>query len=100
LTVRRVVVVAIIACLSLEMSGLAAVCGDPVGATDCDRSGGDCPPNCDSCVCCSFPKTTAPALPAGTPVLEVVTRGWTDPVDAPLSVEPADIFHVPKQLLA
>ena len=98
--VLRAAILAIILCLSFEMSGLAAVCGDPIGAEDCDGAGGECPPNCHSCVCCSFPKTINVGSSITLPLPPVVRRAWLVGVDAPPSTEAADIFHVPKLLFA
>lgn len=100
LLVLRAALLVTVMCLSFEMSGLAAVCGDPIGAEDCDGSGGECPPNCHSCVCCSFPKTIVSSSSVSIPQRHVVTGAWLVGADAPASTDPADIFHVPKLLLA
>ena len=57
--VRRAVLVILLAMLTFNVSGLAAVCGDaPCDDESCpgDLSGGECAPNCHFCSCCSLPK--------------------------------------------
>jgi hypothetical protein len=88
--------------LTFDVSGLAAICGD----ADCDEScptdvsGGQCPPNCHFCSCCSLPKVMSPsAATAFTPPARGSTR-WIQTNRRPDSPEPADILHVPISLLA
>ena len=101
--VFRAVLVAAILCLSFELSGLAALCGDPGCTDECpsERWGGQCPPNCQACGCCSLPKLVAPALP-GSEVIRPATRSiaWSWTSELPLSPDPADILHVPRLLRA
>lgn len=96
--VLRAALLAIVMFLSFEMSGLAAICGDPVGDADCDHSGGKCPPNCNSCSCCSVPKMDLTVCQFIMPAPAVVAHGWPAGTETPASAEPNDIFHVPKLL--
>jgi hypothetical protein len=99
--VHRLVLIVFLALLTFDMSGLAAVCGDGPCDESCptDVSGGQCPPNCHFCSCCSLPKVVGDtAVTRLTPP----SRGnswirWTDGLPSP---EPADILHVPKLLLS
>jgi hypothetical protein len=97
--VRRAAVVVILALLTFNVSGLAALCGE----TDCDEScptdisGGQCAPNCHYCSCCSLPRVM------GSAALTLVqprahAASWIAPDDHLTSPEPADILHVPKSL--
>lgn len=97
--VRRALIVVFLTLLTFDVSGLAALCGD--GACDesrpIDASGGQCPPNCHFCSCCSLPKGTGSGLlalvtppPAGVSGLPSLAH--------PSSPDPADILHVPKLL--
>jgi hypothetical protein len=99
--VRRVVLVVLLALLTFDVSGLSGLCDE----SDCDEpcptdlSGGQCPPNCHFCSCCSLPKvagSTVVALEAPT----AHARSWTRSVDRLPCPEPADILHVPKLSLA
>jgi hypothetical protein len=67
-----------------------------------DDEGGQCPPDCTDCVCCTH---AAPlALPAATPpglswpVLHGASPGRES--TPPPDVEPGDILHVPIRSLA
>jgi hypothetical protein len=97
--VARKLLLAAVLCLSFEMSGLAALCGDsPCEDCPLERSGGQCAPNCHACECCSLPKTTNPV-----PVVEAPTehgQGKFEPFEStvPGSPEPSEIFRVPKLL--
>ena len=99
--VRRAVMVVLLALLTFDVSGLAALCGDPACDEDCpaDASGGECAPNCHACSCCSLPKVT------GTGVAELVSpqahaTSWIRSSERLPAPEPADILHVPKSSLA
>ena len=101
--VRRAVLVVVLTLVTFNVSGLGALCGD--GACDSDEScptdasGGQCPPNCHLCSCCSLPQM----MGAGVVVLIAPPpRGtsWLRSHDRPTSPDPADILHVPKRLLA
>jgi hypothetical protein len=100
--VRRAFLVLLLAMLTFNVSGLAAVCGDaPCDDESCpgDLSGGECAPNCHFCSCCSLPKVAA-----STTVVLVAPgahmTSWIRSVERLPSPEPADILHVPKLLLA
>ena len=94
------VLVVLLALLTFDVSGLAAVCGDAACDDSCptDLSGGDCAPNCHACNC-SLPKV------AGTTGLDLVAPSshgvsWVSASEGLPSPEPADILHVPKLHLA
>ena len=98
---RRVVLVVLLGLLTFDVSGLSGLCDD----ADCDEpcpsdlSGGQCPPNCHFCSCCSLPKvagSTTVALAAPT----AQATSWTRSIDQLPCPEPADILHVPKLALA
>jgi hypothetical protein len=91
------VLVVLLALLTFDVSGLSGLCDE----SDCDEpcpsdlSGGQCPPNCHFCSCCSLPKVAGSSVAA----LEAPTthaRSWTRSVDRLPCPEPADILHVPK----
>jgi hypothetical protein len=97
--VRRVILVTLLALLSFDVSGLAGLCGETACDEPCpsDQSGGQCPPNCHSCDCCSLPKGAA--SPVATLVAPAAhERSWIDSTDRLPAPEPADILHVPKTL--
>lgn len=98
---RRGVLVLFFALLTFDVSGLAALCGETSCDETCptDGSGGQCPPNCHYCSCCSLPKVTGSASVA---LVEPQGRGtsWVRATDDLTSPAPADILHVPKPLLA
>jgi hypothetical protein len=99
--VRRAALVVFLTLLVFNVSGLAAPCDEATCDETCptDVSGGQCPPNCHYCSCCSLPKvmgSTAVFLiepQAGNASWVGATRDLASP-------EPADILHVPKRLLA
>jgi hypothetical protein len=100
--VRRAVLVLFLALLTVEVSGLAAICGDSACHEDCpsDASGGQCAPNCHFCSCSPLPTFTRPAS-AVTEMRPASQRAsWVDATDTPASPYPAAISHVPKLLLA
>jgi hypothetical protein len=100
--VHRAAILVILALLTFNVSGLAALCGDPACEDDgCpgDMSGGQCAPNCHYCSCCSLPRvagsdTVALAAP------QVRPASWASSTDELSAPEPADILHVPIPLLA
>jgi hypothetical protein len=98
--VFRLLLLAIVLGLSFELSGLAATLGDPPCSADCpdDRSGGECPPNCHSCDCCSSPRTVTAEPTTSAPRPDVRTNAWFPLAEAPPSVDPSEILHVPKLL--
>ena len=87
--------------LTFDVSGLAALCDEGACDDPCptDQSGGQCPPNCHDCSCCSLPKVTPSTVVV---LVEPVVRQtrWVGAVDRLPSPEPSDILHVPKLLLA
>jgi hypothetical protein len=88
--------------IAFEVSGLAALCGDPPCNEDCptDASGGECAPNCHLCRCCSLPSFTKPASLAINPALLFRRSGWIQGIRTPSAPDPTAILHVPKLLLA
>ncbi|MEA2654803.1 MAG: hypothetical protein QOI23_168 [Chloroflexota bacterium] len=98
----RAVLVLLLALITFEVSGLAAICGDSACDEDCpsDASGGQCAPNCQFCSCSPLPTFARPAS-AVTEMKRVYQRAsWVDATDTPVSPDPAAILHVPKRLLA
>lgn len=97
--VRRAVIIVFLALLTFNVSGLAALCGDEQCDEPCptDLSGGQCPPNCHSCSCCSLPQVTASEPVAFVAPLAQVSS-WISSSGGFTSPEPADILHVPKSL--
>lgn len=95
--VRRFVLVVYLALLTFDLSGLAAICAE----TSCDEicptdvSGGQCPPNCHYCSCCSLPKVMNTVA-----IVLVEPHGrdtdWVAATEDLASLEPAEILHVPK----
>jgi len=99
--VRRAVFVVLLTLVTCQVSGVAALCDEAACDDGCptDASGGQCPPNCHDCSCCSIPQVTGPTLAAlAAPPARHVS--WIRPIDRLPSPEPADILHVPRLLLA
>jgi hypothetical protein len=98
--VFRALLLAIVLGLSFELSGLAATLGDPPCSAECpdDRSGGECPPNCHSCDCCSSPRTLTVEPTTSAPVEDVRPTEWIPPAETAPSADPSEILHVPKLL--
>ena len=98
---RRAALVVFLALLTFDVSDLSSL----VGETSCDEScptdlpGGQCPPNCHSCSCCSLPQVTPSAIVALVAPLARATSWVRSSADV-VAPEPADILHVPKPLLA
>jgi hypothetical protein len=97
----RILFLALLVGFSFELSGVAAVLGDPA-CEDCpnDRSGGECAPYCHACACCSVPRTVRSETTAVAPVAPRSTTEWVEEPSAPPTVDPRDILHVPRPLLA
>jgi hypothetical protein len=99
--VRRAVLVIFLALLTFDVSDLSSL----VGETDCDEScptdlpGGQCPPNCHYCSCCSLPQVTQSTI-ATLVAPSACDASWVSPSDGVIAPEPADILHVPKSPLA
>ena len=98
---RHAVLVVFLALLTFNVSGLSSVVGDADCDESCptDLSGGQCPPNCHYCSCCSLPRGTAPAI---ITLFAPMARdaSWLRSSDEVTSPEPAEILHVPKPLRA
>lgn len=96
----RVLAIAVTLVLSFNLSGLSAMCGEPPCDGCPQERSGECAPNCHSCACCSFPKTTPSDGTRDLIPPKLVRADWPDKVGAPPSTEPGDILHVPKLLPA
>jgi hypothetical protein len=100
--VHRAAILVVLALLTFNVSGLAALCGDPPCEDEScpsDVSGGPCSPNCHYCSCCSLPRVAgSDAVVLATP--EVRISAWFSSTAELTSPEPADILHVPKAPLA
>jgi hypothetical protein len=95
--VPRAVLLVLLALLTFQVSGVAlcdeATCEEDACPTD--LSGGQCPPNCHYCSCCSFLQLTpAPAAALVAPRTHGIP--WHRSPDRLPCPEPADILHVPK----
>jgi hypothetical protein len=99
--VRRALLLVFLALLTFNVSGLAALCEETTCAETCptDVSGGQCPPNCHHCSCCSLPKVTGSAA-ADRVEPRASKASWVGTAVDLTSPEPTDILHVPKRLLA
>jgi hypothetical protein len=100
--VARGFLILLLTLITFDVSGLAALCGDPAGDEDCpaDASGGNCAPNCQQCQCCSLPSFTKP-VPATVSLIPLFRRSsWIQATQTPTTPDPAGILHVPKRLLA
>jgi len=97
--VRRAAILVFLTLLTFDVSGLAAICGDEQCDEPCptDLSGGQCPPNCHSCSCCSLPQVTS-SQPVALVAPAARATAWISSSDGFASPEPADILHVPKPL--
>jgi hypothetical protein len=100
--VPRAVLVLFLALLTFEVSGLAAICGDPACNEDCpsDADGGQCAPNCHFCSCSPLPTFTRPASGAIDMRPTFARASRFGATDTPASPDPAAILHVPRLLLA
>lgn len=99
--VRRAALIVSLTLLTFDVSGLAASWGDGPCDESCptDVSGGQCPPNCHCCSCCSLPKVAASGVVAlVSPPAH--TASWIYSNDRHPAPEPADILHVPRLCLA
>jgi hypothetical protein len=99
--VRRGLLILFLALLTFDVSGMTALRGQSPCDESCptDLSGGQCPPNCHNCSCCSLPKvTSAEGLAVVSPAVHGTS--WIRSSDRLSSPDPADILHVPKRLLA
>lgn len=99
--VRRTLLVVFLALLTFDVSGLAALCEETTCDETCptDVSGGQCPPNCHYCSCCSLPRVTGSSIASlvAPPSRET---SWIRSSEDLTSPAPADILHVPRPLLA
>jgi hypothetical protein len=99
--VRRGALIVFLTLLTFDVSGLAGLCEETTCDETCptDVSGGQCPPNCHTCSCCSLPKVTGSAITAlvAPPASDT---SWIRSSDDVTSPAPADILHVPRSLLA
>ena len=97
-----VLFIALFALLTFEVSGLAAMCGDPACSEDCpsDADGGQCAPNCHFCSCSALRTFTRPASEDSDLKPAVGRARWYQSIETPASPDPTAILHVPKPLLA
>ena len=66
-----------------------------------ENEDGQCPPDCQFCVCCPSTRTVTPAVVAGLPVQTVRQGGYLpDAVQKLPSTDPREVFHIPKLPLA
>ena len=100
----RAVLLVFLALLTFDVSGLSALCAETSCDETCptDVSGGQCPPNCHDCSCCSLPQVTGAAITVTAALLAPPARAaaWIRSTDDLTSPAPADILHVPRALLA
>lgn len=97
LSVRRAVQVVLLTLLTFNVSGLSALCEETSCDETCptDVSGGQCPPNCHYCSCCSLPQVAGSATAALVKPLSGGTS-WVRSTNDLTAPDPADILHVPK----
>jgi hypothetical protein len=97
--VRRAGFAVFLTLLTFQVSGLAASCDDGSCDESCptDLSGGQCPPNCHYCSCCSLP-TVLGSTTAALVTPAAGRNGCRPTAECLPSPEPADILHVPKLL--
>ena len=100
--VPRSVLVLLLALLTFEVSGLAAMCSDSACNEDCpsDASGGQCAPNCHFCSCSPLPTFARPASAIADLRPPCARTSWLRATETYASPDPAAILHVPKLLLA
>jgi hypothetical protein len=100
--VRRAAIIVFLTLLTFDVSGLASLCGDGPCDESCptDASGGQCPPNCHYCSCCSLPQVAAASGVVALLSPPAHATSWIVSSDRHSAPEPADILHVPKLLLA
>jgi hypothetical protein len=99
--VRRAAIVVLLTLLTFDVSGLGALCDEAECDEPCptDASGGQCPPNCHFCSCCSLPRVTASTV-ATLVAPAARAQRWIGSFTRLPSPEPADILHVPRPALA
>jgi hypothetical protein len=98
---RRAVLLVFLALLTFDVSGVAALCDAGACDEDCptDAPGGQCPPNCHFCSCCSLAKMTAGATIALV-APPARTTSWLRALGGDSCPDPAEILHIPKLFLA
>jgi hypothetical protein len=80
----------------LPLAGVAGECDD------CVAGGGEpgcCPPSCSLCVCCTHGQTVLTGAPGTGRGPGVTSPAGGAITDALSSVDPRDVFHVPKPFL-
>jgi hypothetical protein len=100
--VQRAVLLVFLALLTFNVSGLAAICEEATCDETCptDVSGGQCPPNCHYCDCCSLPRAANSSCNAALVAPTARDSSWIRSSHDLTSPEPADILHVPRPFLA
>lgn len=104
----KLVVLVLLALFASQAVGLASraaesqcadTCGEEEAGNDHSEQDEDCPPDCADCLCCGMHRVlvTNTVLDLRVPVSE--WSMWTT-LTAPGSVEPQEILHVPRRLIA
>lgn len=96
---RRAVLLGFLTLLTFDVSGVAALCDEGACDESCptDASGGQCPPNCHFCSCCSLAKMTAGgALSLVAPPVRATS--CLRALGGPSTPDPAEILHIPRLL--
>ena len=96
----RALLIVTVLVLSFQTSGLGAAFGDPECDCPTDESGGQCPPNCRDCGCCSTPRSLLSRLVPASPITKIAAVTWPPVRLRPPSPDPRAILHVPKAALA
>lgn len=101
-SLRRAALVGALTLLTVNVSGLAALCAETSCEQDCPRDtpAGQCAPNCHFCSCSPLPTFAEPAALTIDPRPHAGSADWVAPSRAPSSPDPAGILHVPKPLFA
>lgn len=64
-----------------------------------DTPDNDCPPRCETCLCCSMARVDVPPE-TGVRTLALVGSVFASPIPPRCSADPQEIFHVPKPSLS
>jgi hypothetical protein len=90
----------VLALVVSEATGIASMLAGDECNERCpgDAPDGTCPPDCQSCACCSLPRVLAPQLAGLVPLPVAHRMVWASQHAVPSSPEPAEILHIPKLL--
>lgn len=94
---RRLLFALLLAMFAVEVSGLRAVLAGECGAECLDAQ---CEDDCAPCACCPVARDVAPPSDGGLGVLMARPHLETGSDRVPPSVEPREIFHIPKAVLS